>query len=126
MLQEHASIFHQMTMTICESDGRFFITNDSPFVNFVPPEHVNVYNSPKALVSQHSEAFFPLTKELAIHLCWKKDRERKTKISRKVVDIFNYNLAHHSFNYIFAPIKINELKVFTEEYIPYPFKITMS
>ncbi len=125
LIEHHIDIFHKMTMTICKSNRRFFITNDSPLVYFVPPEKVNMYNPPKALVSQFSEVFFPLSKDLLVHMCWKKEKEKIRKITRKFVDIANYNIAHHSLDFIFAPMKINELKKFTEEYIPYPFKLVM-
>lgn len=121
LVEEHVDIFHQMTMTICKSNSRFFITNDNPFVYFVPPEHVNFYNPPKGLVTPHCEVFFPLTKDLAVHLSWRKMDENLTQASREIVDRFNYNISHNSLDYIFAPMKINELTKFTEEYIPYPF-----
>jgi len=126
LVEHHVDIFRQMTMTICKSDGRFFITNDSPLVYFVPPEHTNVYNPPKGLVTPFCEVFFPLAKDLAVHMCWRKEEESLKKVSRKMIDTFNYNLAHNSLDYIFAPIKINELEKFTQEYIPYPYKLTIS
>lgn len=125
LVEEHINIFHQMTMTICKSNGRFFITNDTPLVYFVPPEKANVYNPPKGLVTPHCEVFFPLTKNLAAHLTWRKEKEEQKEVSREIVDIFNYNFAHNSFDYIFAPMKINELNIFTQEYIPYPFKFAV-
>ena len=125
LVEEHINIFNQMTMTICKSNGRFFITNDNPLVYFVPPEKVNVYNPPKGLVTPHCEVFFPLTKNLAVHMTWKKEEEEIKEVSREVIDTFNYNLSHNSWEYIFAPVKINELKLFTQEYIPYPFKFAI-
>lgn len=126
LVEQHADIFHQMTMTICKSGGRLFITNDTPLVYFVPPEKVNVYNPPKGLVTPFCEVFFPLGKDLAVHMCWRKESEKVKNVSRKMIDTFNYNLSHHSLDYIFAPMKINELEKFTQEHIPYPFKFTIS
>src|SRR3989344_5274591 len=125
LVEEHINIFHQMTMTICKSNNRFFVTNDNPLVYFVPPEKVNVYNPPKGLVTPHCEVFFPLTKNLAVHMTWKKEEEELREVSRQVIDAFNYNLSHNSWEYIFAPIKINELNIFIQEYIPYPFKFAI-
>ncbi len=125
LVEEHVDIFQQMRMTICRSDGRFFITNDNPLVYFVPPKHVNIYNPPKGLVTPHCEVFFPLGKNLAVFMTWKKQAEVVQHASREVIDAFNYNLAHNSFDYIFAPMKINELQKFTEEHIPYPFKFSI-
>src|SRR3989344_4511564 len=125
LVEEHINIFHQMTMTICKSNNRFFVTNDNPLVYFVPPETVNVYNPPKGLVTPHCEVFFPLTKNLAVHMTWKKEEEELREVSRQVIDAFNYNLSHNSWEYIFAPIKINELNIFIQEYIPYPFKFAI-
>lgn len=121
-----ADVYHQMTMTICKSENRFFITTDNPVVNFVPPEHVNFYEPPRALVTPHAEVFFPLSKTYALHMTWRKKEQKLISISRKVIDIFNYNLAHNSFEFIFAPIELKELKKFTEEHIPYPYKFTIS
>ena len=114
-----------MTMTILKSDGRLFITNDNPFVYFVPKKHANFYNPPKGLVTPYCEAFFPLTKDLAVHLSWRKMDERIMLADREIVDAFNYNLSHNSLDYIFAPMKINELEKFTKGYIPYPFKFAI-
>lgn len=121
-----ADVFHKMTMTICRSDGRFFITTDNPVVNFVPPEHVNFYEAPKALVTPHAEVFFPLSKNHALHLTWRKRDQNILVVSRKIIDIFNYNLAHNSFNFIFSPLEVSELQKFTTEYIPYPYKLTIT
>lgn len=125
LVEEHVDIFRQMRMTVCKSTERFFITNDSPLVYFVPQEHVNFYNPPKGLVTPHCEVFFPLTKNIAAHLTWRKGEERTKIANREVVDAFNYNIAHNSLNYIFAPMKIKELEKFTQEYIPYPFKFSI-
>lgn len=125
LVEQHIDIFDQMTMTVCKSNGRFFITNDNPLVYFVPPKYVNVYNPPKGLVTPHCEVFFPLAKNLAVHLTWKKEEQIVREVSREVIDAFNYNLSHNSLDYIFAPIKTNELEKFTQEHIPYPFKFAI-
>ncbi|MGB2580596.1 MAG: DUF4238 domain-containing protein [Minisyncoccia bacterium] len=125
LVDEHINIFHQMTMTICKSKGRFFITNDTPLVYFVPQEFVNFYNPPKGLVTPHCEVFFPLSKNTAVHMTWRKEKEEIKEVSRDMVDAFNYNLSHNSLDFIFAPMKINELDIFTKEYIPYPFKFAI-
>lgn len=126
LVEEHVNIFQQMTMTIGKSTNRFFVTNDSPLVYFVPPQHVNFYNPPKGLVTLHCEVFFPLAKDLAVHLCWRKEEQEVRTASREFVDITNYNLSHNSLDYIFAPMKIRELEKFTEEHIPYPFRFVIS
>lgn len=125
LVKEHINIFHQMRMTVYRSNGRFFITNDNPLVYFVPPEHVNVYNPPKGLVTPHCEVFFPLAKDLAVHLTWRKMEENLISTNREIVDRFNYNLSRNSLDYIFSPMKVNELEKFTQEHIPYPFKFTV-
>ena len=125
MLNDHVDILHQMTWQVCRSD-RFFVTSDNPFVYFVPPQHTNFYVSPKSLVSQHSEAFFPLTKNMAVHLSWRKHPERVEAANREVVDGFNFNISRNSLDYIFSPMKMNSLKEFTEKHIPYPFGFRIS
>ena len=125
LLEHHADIFHQMILKICKSDGRFLITSDNPLVYFVPKEHLNAYVGPKALVSPHSEVFFPLTKNLGAYLTWRKGDETLVRASREIVDAFNFNLSHHSLNYIFSSTKIGELEKFTQEHVPYPFKFTI-
>lgn len=124
MLEKYADIFHQMTFTIHNSDDRFFITTDNPLVYFVPKEYINFYVSPKSLVDPHCEIFFPLTNRLAIHVTWKKGQEKIVTTKRELIDVFNYNLSHHSFEYLFSPIKMNSLNKFIESHIPYPFKVT--
>ncbi len=126
MINHYADIFHQMTVSIVKSDGRYFVTSDNPVVYFVPPEKVNFYHPPKALVSPFTELFFPLTKDLAVTLNWRKNEERITKTSRAIVEIFNNNITHHSFDFIFSPIQMKALNKFTKEHIPYPFKIRVS
>jgi len=126
LVEEHVNIFQQMTITIGKSTNRLFVTNDSPLVYFVPPQYVNFYNPPKGLVTSHCEVFFPLAKDLAVHLCWRKEKQEVKAASRKFVNITNYNLSHNSLDYIFAPMKIGELEKFTKEYIPYPFRFAIS
>jgi len=126
MLEEHADIFHQMTLTICKSETRYFITSDNPLTYFVPREYLNVYVNPKSLVSPHCEVFFPLTKTLGAHLTWRKGNGIIMKANREIVNGFTFNLSHNSLDYIFSPIEMNDLKEFVKTYIPYPYKLTMS
>ncbi|MDB5244911.1 MAG: hypothetical protein JWN90_16 [Parcubacteria group bacterium] len=125
LVEEHVDIFQQMRMTIIKSTGRYFVTNDSPLVYFVPPQHVDFYNPPKGLVTPYCEVFFPLTKDLAVHMCWRKGAQEIRGASRELIDATNYNLAHNSLDYIFAPMKIKELEKFTKEHIPYPFRFAI-
>jgi hypothetical protein len=125
-LDMHVDIFRQMTMTIMVSDKRYFITSDNPVVFFVPPDKVNFYNAPRSLTSHFSELFFPITKDIGVTLNWRKGEEKVVFSRRDFVDVFNYNVSHNSFNFIFSPMKMNCLDVFTTEYIPYPFKFTIS
>jgi hypothetical protein len=126
-LEMHADIFHDMKMTILmNSNSRYFITSDNPVVYFVPKEKVNFYNAPKSLISPHTEVFFPLTRDIAIHLSRKEElKELIMDAKRDIVDIFNYNVSYNSFNFIFSPIKMNSLNEFVESYIPYPFRIVI-
>lgn len=125
LLEQHADLFHQMVFTIHKSDSRFFITTDNPLAYFVPKEHINFYISPKSLVSPHCEVFFPLTNKLAVHATWIRGQEQILTANREIIDIYNYNLSHNSYEYIFSPIKMNSLNKFIENHIPYPFKITI-
>lgn len=122
-LDQHADIFHQMSMNFFRSEDRYFITSDNPVVFFVPPEKVNFYNAPRSLMSPFSELFFSVTKNIGVTLNWRKVEEKIMPSNRNMVDIFNYNISHNSFDFIFSPIKMNKLNEFVEEYIPYPFKI---
>lgn len=127
MLEEHADIFHQMTLTIYKSDEhRYFTTSDNPLTYFVPKEHLNFYVSPKSLVSIHCEVFFALTKNLGAHLSWRKESETIRRASRDTVDGFNFNIPRHSLDYLFSPIEMNSMKDFVKEYCPYPFKLRVS
>ena len=126
MLNHHADIFYQMTMNIFQSNNRYFITSDNPVVFFVPPDKVNFYNAPRSLVSYYSELFFPISKNPGVTFNWRKGEEKITKAGREIVDIFNYNVSHNSFDFIFSPMKMNSLNIFTQKFIPYPFKITVS
>ena len=125
MLEKHIDIFQQMTFHIYKSDDRYFITSDNPIVFFVPPEKVNVYVSARALVSPYTELFFSITKNIGVHLTWRKETEKILSAKRVVVDAFNYNLSHNSFNFIFSPMKMNDLEKFTKEFFPYPFKVVI-
>lgn len=127
-LEEYINIFREMKMVIIKNEqGRYFVTSDTPLVYFVPPEKVDFYNQPKSLMSKYTEVFFPLSKNLAIHLS-RRDSIRETLncVNRQMVDIFNDNISHNSLDFIFSPLKMNSLKKFTEEYIPYPFKVTIN
>jgi len=125
-LEKHSYIFFNMKMGILKAkEGRYFVTSDNPVVYFVPKEKVNFYNNYKSLASPFTEVFFSLTKDYGIYLC-RKDGYREIVMSadRKMIDIFNENIAINSKDFIFSPLKMNFLNKFIEEYIPYPFKIT--
>jgi hypothetical protein len=127
MLEEHADIFHQMTLNIYKSEEhRYFTTSDNPLTYFVPKEYVDFYNSPKSLVSNHSEVFFALTKNLGAHLSWRKESETIQKANRETVNGFNFNIPRHSLDYLFSPIEMNDMKDFVKNYYPYPFKLKIS
>ena len=124
-IEEYVNIFQQMTMVIYKSHSRFFMTNDNPVVYFVPQKNVDAYNPPKGLVAQYCEVFFPLTKDLAIHLTWRNKGENLLPANREIINAFNENLSHNSLDYIFSPMKVEELEKFTQKYIPYPFKLVI-
>lgn len=124
-INEHADIYCNMRMTICKSD-RYFITSDNPVVYFVPPDKVDFYNSPKSLMSNFTELFFPVTKNIGITLNWRKGDEVVLQVGRDIVDIFNYNISHNSFNFLFSPMRMHSLDIFTKEYIPYPYKLVIN
>jgi len=126
LINRHADIFQNMSATIVRSNGRYFMTSDNPVVFFVPPERVNFYNQPKALVSPYTELFLPLSRNIAVTLNWRKVDEKVIPAKREVVDIFNENISLHSFSYIFTPIQMKVLNKFINEYIPYPFKIKVN
>ena len=127
MLEEHADIFHQMTLNIYKSEEhRYFTTSDNPLTYFVPKEFINVYAGPKSLVSPHCEVFFALTKNLGAHLSWRKETETIQKANRATVDGFNFNIPTHSLDYLFSPMEMNSLKEFVKTYHPYPFKFIVS
>src|SRR3989344_1076592 len=123
-LNQHADIYCNMTMTICRSD-RYFITTDNPVVYFVPPEKVNFYSPPKSLMIPHTELFFPVTKNIGVTLNWRKTAEEVMPVGREIVDIFNYNVSHHSLDFLFSPMRMKSLEIFTKEHIPYPFKLVI-
>ncbi|NLK93932.1 MAG: DUF4238 domain-containing protein [Clostridiales bacterium] len=124
-LEQYINIFREMKMVIFKNkEARYFITSDNPVVYFVPREKVNFYNPYKSLVSKHTEVFFPVTKNLAIFLSRRDNiREVLQYGNRGIVDLFNENISHNSLNFLFSPLKMNKLKKFVEEYIPYPFEI---
>jgi len=126
-LEMHANIFHKMRMIILRSNNnRHFVTSDNPVVYFVPQEKINFYNPPRSLMSPHTEVFFVLTRNIAVHLSRaEKLKEIIMDTKRDTVDMFNYNISHNSFNFIFSPIQMNSLEQFIKEYTPYPFRITM-
>lgn len=126
MLDHYADIFHQMTLNIFESNNRYFITSDNPVVFFVPPDKANFYHSPRSLVSPYSELFFPIAKNFGITLNWRKGEEKITRAGREIVNTFNYNISHNSFNFIFSPMRMNSLDIFIQNFIPYPFKLVIS
>jgi len=125
-LEVYADIFCKMTITIVKSDQRYFISSDNPVVFFVPRDKVDFHNPPRALVSPFTEMFFPLSKNLAAHFTWRKDKERVALATRKIVDVFNYNLSYNSFDFIFSPMKMNSLDIFTKKLIGYPFKFLIN
>lgn len=123
-LDMHADIFHGMNMLILRSKAdRYFITSDNPVVYFVPREKINFYNPPKSLMSPHTEVFFALTRNLAVHLSRAKLKEIIMRADHETVDVFNYNISFNSFNFIFSPLQIKSLEQFSKEYIPYPFRV---
>ena len=128
ILERYTEIFMSMKMRIVRSDNkRHFITSDNPVVYFVPKEKVDFYNSYKNLMSQHVELFFPLSRNLAVMMNRREDmKEVVAPIKRDIVDMFNYNFSINSYNFIFAPVKMNDLNKFVKEYIPYPFEFRMS
>lgn len=123
LMEDHANIFNNMTLTIVKSNRRNFITSDHPLTYFVPQEHQNVYNSPRSLMSRYCEVFFPITKNIAVHLCRRNESEKVKKATHDIVDLFNYNIAHNSYDYIFSPQIMKSLEIFTVEHIPYPYKL---
>ncbi len=124
-LDYHADIYHNMTFNIYKSDSDCFITSDNPVTFFVPPERLNVYTSPKSLTSPFVEIFFPLAKDISVHITWRKEKEEVLSANRVLVGIFNYNLSHHSFDFIFSPLKMNDLNKFAHDFVPYPFRFTV-
>lgn len=126
-LEMHANIFRDMEMVIFRSvNNRYFVTSDNPVVYFVPENKVNIYDSYKSLMSPYTELYFPLTRNLCILLSRSSLKEWLMSADRDYVDTINYNISHNSFNFIFSPIKMNAMKKFIDEYIPYPFKLTFS
>lgn len=124
-LEMHADIFHEMTMTIVKSKERFFVTSDNPVVFFVPREKVDFYNSPRSLVSPYTEVFFAISKNIGVTLNRRKMKQETSQVSRKIVEIFNENITHNSFDFLFSPIEMHALEKFIKEYIPYPFRLTI-
>lgn len=132
LIGDYSKIFSGMKINIlAASKSDYFITSDNPVVYFVPKDKVDFYNNYKNLMSPYVELFFPLTKNIGIHL------NRDKRLTETVmpaysftginfVDIFNYNISHHSKDFIFSPIKLSSLDKFIEKYIPYPFKLTTS
>lgn len=125
LLNVNAEIFYNMKMTIVKS-RRFFITSDNPVVYFVPEEKTNFYNNAKSLKSPFTELFFPITKNIGLTLNRRSDDEKIRTVGRDIVDIFNYNISHNSFDFIFSPIKMNSLELFVNEFVPYPFKFRIN
>lgn len=125
-IERFYDIFNSMTMNIIRSrSDRYFITSDNPVVYFVPKDKVDVYNNCRSLVSCYTEVFFPLTKNLGIYLSRVEMSEILKEWNRKDVDLFNYNISHNSYNFLFSPLRMNSLKKFVEQYIPYPYKVTI-
>jgi hypothetical protein len=126
-IEMHAQIFFDMNMVILRSNNkRHFITSDNPVVYFVPREKVTFYDNYKSLMSQHTEVFFPVTRNIAIVFSRKELGKTIQPTNREMVDIINYNISVNSFNFIFSPVKMNDLNKFIKEYIPYPFEFRMS
>lgn len=123
-LQMHLEIFSNMKMLIgITRPDRFLITSDNPVVYFVPKEKTNFYNQPKSLMSLYTELFFPLTKNIGIHISRHRAiQEGITDFNREVSDTFNFNIATNSLNFIFSPIKMKFLNKYIENHIPYPFE----
>jgi hypothetical protein len=126
-IEQHLGIFSGMTMTIVRSNNkRHFITSDCPVVYFVPKEKVDFYNGYKNLMSSHIELYFPLTRNLVVMLFRRDIKEIISPVNREIVDMINYNISMNSFNFVFTPLKMNDLQKFISEYIPYPFMFKMS
>lgn len=126
-IDSYIEIFRKMTMAIFKSrSDRYFITSDNPVVYFVPQEKVDFYNPYKSLVSPYTEVFFPLTRNIAVHLSRRETKEVIMNVGRENVDLFNYNISHNSFNFLFSPLKMSVLNEFIKQYIPYPFKVNIS
>jgi hypothetical protein len=49
-----------------------------------------------------------------VHLTWRRKSEEVLSASREVIDAFNYTIAHQSFDFIFAPIRMKSLEKFTK------------
>ena len=121
MFMGYAQIFMDMKATIYKSDEHF-LTSDNPVVYFVPSGKTDFYNPAKSLMSPHTELFFPLTKNLGLHLARKDKEEKIIKAPQGFAEkCFNYNIAHNSWQFIFTPSKMIFLEKFIEQYIPYPF-----
>jgi len=126
-IEAHFQIFSGMKMVIVRSNNkRHFITSDNPVVYFVPSEKVDFYNNSKNLMSPYVELFFPITRNMAISLSRRDGKEIIKTANREMVDILNYNISHNSFDFIFTPVKMNDLIKFVKEYIHYPFEFRMS
>ncbi|MCK5491396.1 MAG: DUF4238 domain-containing protein [Candidatus Pacebacteria bacterium] len=125
-IEKFYDIFNSMTMNIIRSrSDRYFITSDNPVVYFVPKNKVDVYNNPRSLISRYTEVLFPLTRNLGILLSRTETPEILKAGNRECSDLFNDNISLDSYNFLFSPLQMNSLKKFVEQYIPYPYKVTI-
>jgi len=128
-MQMFAQIISDMNIQIIKNNTSFpFITSDAPVVYFVPKEKVNFYFGPKSLGGPYTELYLPLTKNICLLLT----RRNLDSLDYVYVTqgswarVINYNIAHNSRDFIFSPETNVFLDKFIDEYIPYPFKFTIS
>jgi len=125
-IERFYDIFNSMTMNIIRSrSDRYFITSDNPVVYFVPKDKVDVYNNCRSLTSPYTEVLFPLTKKLGILLSRTGTSEILRAGNRGDTDLFNNEVSLDSYNFLFSSLQMNSLKKFIEQYIPYPYKVTI-
>lgn len=128
MIELYTKIFLDMNMIICKTrEDRFLITSDNPVVHFVPVEKTHIfYNNPRSLASPDTQVFFSLTKHHFIHLSRRDRKESFYEVNRQLSYIQNFNIAKQSWNFIFSPIRMNELQKYINDYLPFPFILKVS
>lgn len=123
-LEYYSNIFYGMKMAILKSDGKnLFFTTDNPVAYFVPNDKVDFYNAQLSLMSQYTEAYFPLSKDFCVLMHRNEPPGILLPCSEDVYKGIENTLSCFSQDFIFSPLRNETLDDFAKEYIPYPFKL---